>query len=875
MRKDNMPSKNQAPRSTLMTQPQDMSTQLLREIEEHRAFLQQRLKSLEQMQLSLETARTATATAAAEVTPCDLVLREDGLIAEMSPACADLLTQAEDSLQGQRFSKFVTPDERERWSHLFKQALADKQPHLSELQLQLHDGALIDSSLECQAFAAKGESARLHVSLSDISELNWIKKTLGQFRSAEELSARIDGTDWLYGVVDQSLAGIYLIQDDQFAYANQGFADIFGFDSVAEITHKLGVGDLVAPHDRARVAENVRRRAEGDVPEMRYSFVGIRKDGREIDVEVHGRRMLFHGKAAVIGVILDITERKLAEQQLRIAAIAFESQDSMLIIDTDRVILRANKAFAAMTGYSQDELIGMRPSQLRSDRHNDAFYKAIWHSVLQTGSWQGELWSQRKNGEAFPGWQSVTSVVDAQNKATNYVITLTDITARKAAESEIEYLAFYDQLTRLPNRRLLLDRLQHALTASKRSGTEGALLFIDLDNFKDTNDTLGHEKGDLLLQQVASRLGKCVRDCDTVARLGGDEFVVMLEGLSSNADEAAAQSMMIGEKVLATLNLPYPLAELQHHSTPSIGITLFNAQKNNCEELLIRADLAMYKAKEAGRNTLRFFDPGMQAAVTARTVIETDLRIGLRRGEFLVYYQPQIGADGRITGAEALVRWKHPSRGMVSPAEFIPIAEASGLILPLGQWVLETACRQLVTWSQNPAMAHLTLAVNVSARQFHHPDFVSLVLETLTSIGINPSRLKLELTESLLLDDIDDVIVKMTALKNRGIGFSLDDFGTGYSSLAYLKRLPLDQLKIDQSFVNDVLTDGNDAAITSAIVALAHSLGLSVIAEGVETEAQRKMLADQGCHAYQGYLFGRPDVVSALERLLLQENIGL
>jgi len=394
------------------------------------------------------------------------------------------------------------------------------------------------------------------------------------------------------------------------------------------------------------------------------------------------------------------------------------------------------------------------------------------------------------------------------------------------------------------------------------------LLFIDLDNFKDLNDTLGHEKGDLLLKLVAERLNLCVRDGDTVARLGGDEFVMMIEGLSSVPEEAAAQSKKIGEKILMALNQPYPLADREHHSTPSIGVTLFSDQKDSIEELMKRADLAMYKAKQAGRNTLCFFDPHMQAAVVARTALEADMRVGLRESQFLLYYQPQVNHHIELTGVEALLRWQHPERGLVSPVEFIPVAEASGLILPLGQWVLETACRQLVSWSRSVETARLTVSVNVSARQFHHPAFVDRVLSVIEETGANPERLKLELTESLLLSDVDDVIDKMTALKDRGVGFSLDDFGTGYSSLAYLKRLPLDQLKIDQSFVSDIVTNGNDAAITSAIVALAHNLGLSVIAEGVETEAQCEHLARQGCHAYQGYLFGRPGSVELIEAML-------
>ena len=846
----------------------ETTDRLLREIQEHRLFLARRLDSLQQMQSSLETWRTAGAIKAPDATLACLTLHPDGTIANASGECALLLGETVEKLSGQRFSTFIMPDERERWCLAFRQALAGHEPHQIELALQRHDGALFDIHLACCHLPMPGQPATLRVTLIDVSELNRIKQALGQFRRSEEAQSDLPSNDWLHGVIEQSLAGIYIIQNGRFVYVNQGFADIFGFASAAEITDNMSVTDLIAPQDRPKVVENIRRRADGEVPEMRYSFTGVHKDGRTIEVEVHGRRMLFNGKPAVIGVTLDITERKLAEQQLRIAATAFESQEGMLITDANKVILRINEAFSTITGYLPHEVIGETPSILRSGRHNDAFYAAMWQSVARSGSWQGEIWNRRKNGDLYPEWLTVTSVKSVDGVVTNYVATLTDITARKAAESEIEYLAFYDQLTRLPNRRLLLDRLQQAMASSTRSGAEGALLFIDLDNFKDLNDTLGHEKGDLLLQQVADRLNTCVRAGDTVARLGGDEFVMMLEGLSSIPEEAAAQSKLMGESILFALNQPYALANQEHHSTPSIGVTLFSADKSNIDELLKRADLAMYQAKDAGRNTLRFFDPSMQAAVTARTAMETDLRTGLRDGQFLLHYQPQIGSDGQLIGAEALVRWQHPRRGLVFPNDFISIAESSRLILPLGRWVLETACKQLVVWEKSPRTAQLSMAVNVSARQFHHPDFVATVLTTLTDTGANPHRLKLELTESLLLNDISDVIDKMTALKNRGIGFSLDDFGTGYSSLAYLKRLPLDQLKIDRSFVTDVLTDNNDAAITRAIVALADSLGLSVIAEGVETEAQRKFLAHQGCLAYQGYLFGRPDVIESLEHLL-------
>jgi predicted signal transduction protein with EAL and GGDEF domain len=343
-----------------------------------------------------------------------------------------------------------------------------------------------------------------------------------------------------------------------------------------------------------------------------------------------------------------------------------------------------------------------------------------------------------------------------------------------------------------------------------------------------------------------------------VARLGGDEFVVMAEGLSPASDTAASQARALGEKIVAALNLPYQLANREYHITPSIGIALYSGNTETTDEVLKHADLAMYQAKAAGRNTLRFFNPGMQAVVNARVALEADIRLGLTGQQFALHYQPQINRAGQTAGAEALLRWKHPVRGMISPAEFIPVAEETGLILPLGDWVLKTACAQLVAWAADARLAHLSLAVNVSARQFRQQDFTDRVLALIKGMGVDARRLKLELTESLLVNDVEDTIAKMTLLKTHGVGFSLDDFGTGYSSLSYLKRLPLDQLKIDQSFVRDLLTDPNDAAIARTVIALGHSLGLAVIAEGVETEPQRAFLAMQGCDAYQGYLFSRP-----------------
>ena len=565
----------------------------------------------------------------------------------------------------------------------------------------------------------------------------------------------------------------------------------------------------------------------------------------------------------------DISERKKAQEELRIAATAFESQVGMVITDSNAIILKVNKAFSEITGFGADEAVGQTPRMLSSGRHDIMFYAAMWQSLRLNGAWTGEIWNRRKSGEVYPEWLTITAVKGASGQTTHYVGTFLDITSRKLADERIKELAFYDPLTRLPNRRLLLDRLDVALATCNRHLRRGALLFVDLDNFKLINDTVGHHRGDRLLELVALRLTTCVRDGDTVARLGGDEFVVMLEDLSDREIDAATQAEVVGVKIHTALSQAYQIEGTDYRSTPSIGITLFGGGHHEAiDEPLKRADLAMYQAKSAGRNTMRFFDPKMQADVSSRAELEMGLREALRKNEFQLYYQPQIAGQNTITGVEALVRWCHPLRGIVPPGEFIALAEESDLILALGEWVLNTACLQLSQWQAHPEMAHLTIAVNVSARQFHHFNFTEHVLAALNRTGANPKLLKLELTESLLIKDIQGVITKMNALKTYGIGFSLDDFGTGYSSLAYLKRLPLDQLKIDQGFVRDILTDSNDAAISKMIVLLAESLGLSVIAEGVETDDQRRFLASQGCHSYQGYLYSKPIPAADLEELV-------
>jgi len=571
------------------------------------------------------------------------------------------------------------------------------------------------------------------------------------------------------------------------------------------------------------------------------------------------------------GVTTDITPRKLVQERLleseaRFRALTELSSDWYWEQDEQFRFVRFEGALGGGDDRGGFPSYGKTRWEVGALNMRETDWEAH-RAVLRAHHTFHDLELQEVDAQGATFWVTVSGepIFDAQGAFKGYRGIGRNITSRKQAEEKIERLAFFDLLTGLPNRRLLMDRLQHALALGERAWRPGALLFIDLDNFKDLNDTQGHDTGDQLLKQVAIRLGECVRGADTVARLGGDEFVVMLEELSTEPGEAATLAEAVARKILATLNQPYRLGGQEHHSTPSIGIALFHDQLSSVDDLLKRADLAMYQAKAAGRNTLRFFDPQMQVVVAARAELEGDLRQGLQRQELLLHYQPVVDVAGCVIGVEALVRWRHPRRGMVSPAEFIPVAEQSGLILPLGHWVLAQACAQLVAWSALPATARLTVAVNVSARQFRQADFATQLLELLRLSGANPYRLKLEITESLLLSDIDDAIQKMTELRSIGVSFALDDFGTGYSSLAYLKRLPLEQLKIDQSFVRDVMTDPNDAAIAQAVLTLGRSLGLTVVAEGVETPEQHALLRSHGCCVFQGYLFGRPVPVEALD----------
>jgi diguanylate cyclase (GGDEF)-like protein/PAS domain S-box-containing protein len=641
-------------------------------------------------------------------------------------------------------------------------------------------------------------------------------------------------------------------------YWNSTCERLFGYTEAEAMGSN--VADLILPQEsRAELKAAIAGMAESGKVVPAAQWKRLHKNGTTIDV-FSSYAVVDHGDGPreLFCFDLDLADQIHAEAELRIAATAFEAQEGIMVTDPELKILRVNQSFTRITGYTPSDAVGHTPSFLNSDRQPPGFYADLRQRLTLEGSWEGEVWERRKSGDIYPQWLNVKGVLDGHGALVNYVVTFTDITQRKAAEEEIRRLAFYDPLTQLPNRRLLMDRLKQSLAATARNGQTGALLFIDLDHFKVLNDTMGHDVGDLLLQEVGKRLNDGVRLEDTVARLGGDEFVVMLEGLGEQSQEAAAKAIAITEKLMFLLNRPYVLTGVEYHNTPSIGITLFSGANTTLEDLLKQADLAMYKAKNSGRNGMQFFDPQMQEAVTLRARRETEIRQGILNEEFRLFYQPQVNVYGEVIGAEALIRWVHPLHGLVSPAEFIPVAEESGQILALGSWVLEMACHQLVAWAADVVTENLTLSVNVSARQFRQPDFVEQVIGVLDYTGARAQCLKLELTESLLADDVEELAGKMAELRVRKVGFSLDDFGTGYSSLSYLKRLPLDQLKIDQSFIQDIDQDNADASIAKTIITLGRGLGLSVIAEGVETQAQRQCLLDAGCMQFQGYLFGYP-----------------
>ncbi len=573
-----------------------------------------------------------------------------------------------------------------------------------------------------------------------------------------------------------------------------------------------------------------------------------------------------------------LRERKEDEQQLLLAAIAFDAYEAIFITDERGIIQRVNHAFTRITGFTSEDVIGKSPCILQSGRHDRKFYDNLWSQLLDTGNWQGEIWNKHKNGTVYPQWESITAVKNASGKVTHYIAFFKDITQRKISEAQIQRLAYYDGLTELPNRSLLLNRLRQELLTAKRNGVIGGILFLDLDRFKTINDSKGHSVGDELLKQVSIRLLKHVRATDTVARLGGDEFVILLPDLGMCIKKAGSKIQAIAEKIQGAHTVPYNLDSHEYLFTLSIGIALYPQDGDNPGELLKHADTAMYYAKAKGRNVVQFYRPAMQITADVQLALEKDLGQALVGNQMKIYFQPQVDNLGNIVGAEALLRWFHPVKGIINPGTFISLAEETGQIIPIGNWVLENSLAYMNEMiQQNKRFEKLTFSINVSPLQFNQEKFVEQTLYAIRYANISPSAIKLEITENILMGNLQDIADKMSALKQEGISFVIDDFGTGFSSLAYLKSLPLDQLKIDRSFVQDIATVPNNAAIVETIIAMANHLDVEVIAEGVETAHELAFLQSQGCKFFQGYKFSKPlpvrDFVSLVSNIPVEIEI--
>jgi diguanylate cyclase (GGDEF)-like protein/PAS domain S-box-containing protein len=633
-----------------------------------------------------------------------------------------------------------------------------------------------------------------------------------------------------------------------------------------ELLGKRKPREFLTPDSQAKLDRYIDVHGRRGFVDLELELQNVRMEKRPISISFNGSISDDGTPQKGRSVSFDLTAIHFSRNLQRIAAMSFESLCGICVTDTNGSILRVNAGFTTLTGYSNPEVVGRNMHILSSGIQTAGFYDSMWQSIAALGHWQGEIRNRRKDGQIITEWLSIAAVKGADGAVTNYVGTFYDISASKVSQDEITRLALHDTLTQLPNRRLLQQRIEHALAMTGRNGLHSALLFIDLDYFKSINDTRGHEAGDMLLIEAGRRMQMALRDSDTVARVGGDEFVVLLEGMGSAMQDAATQARQIAEKLLETLAVPYRIKDFEFRCTASIGIGMVHSGES-ATQLLTHADLAMYQAKRHGRNSLQFFDPQMQSAATARAEMEQDMQRAISKLEFELYYQPQVDAHRQIVGLEALLRWRHPVRGLVSPAEIIPLAEETGLIVPIGKWVLETACKQMKIWQQHPSTSKLSVAVNVSAKQFSREDFVEVVLNILSSTGADPFLLDLEITESMMLD-VESAVVKMQALGKVGVRFSVDDFGTGYSSLAILTRLPISKLKIDQSFVRNLGCRKKDEIIVKTIVGMAHSLGLTVIAEGVETRLQHDQLTGYECDLFQGYLFGRAQPRQDLERAL-------
>ncbi len=688
----------------------------------------------------------------------------------------------------------------------------------------------------------------------------WVYTDITQHRRTEEALRQSRQS---FSVAFESCpiaASIASPEDGRFIEVNANYERDFGWTR-EELIGRSSLEIGLWPDRAARDAWLAAMRAAGRL--VNHETVWRARNGELRHVSLSSEIIAIGGEARLLAYVSDITARKLTEADLRIAAAAFESQEAMIVTDAASVILRVNQAFTRLTGYSAEELIGKTPQVFKSGRHDAAFYHDMWRTIAETGRWQGEIWDRKKNGETFPKWLTVSAVKDETGVVTHYIGSQFDITERKLAEERIQALAYSDQLTGLANRASLSEQLGHTVRRAARNGRIFALMLLDLDNFKSVNDSLGHHVGDQLLVAVAAQLRGAVRQSDLVARLGGDEFVILLPEIHGPADAAH-----VADKILAALAAPGLVAGHDVRTSPSIGICLYPSDASDSLDLLQRADAAMYHAKANGRNQYQFFQEEFQRAALERLALEADLRRAVAEGQFLLHYQPQLDLkSGRVVGVEALVRWRHPQRGLVPPSDFIPLAEETGLILSIGTWVIEEACRQLAEW-RSQGLKDLGMSINLAANQLLDADLPASVRALIARHRIPPALITLEVTESMSMASPEKTIASMQQLAALGVWLSIDDFGTGYSSLAYLKLFPLHTLKIDRSFVKDIETDRNDADICDVTVLLAHRLGLDVVAEGVEKPAQLKYLRSIGCEKVQGYLVSRPLPADELARFV-------
>ena len=749
----------------------------------------------------------------------------------------------------------------------------------TELEYMVHDLPLIlvtDHDITLPSLGSLRKRVVEHL-LSHQLTPQLMAFAVGYITNNRQLQYALDESNIRYTAVLDAIAEGVVICDNHGLIESMNPVAERIFATSQDVGVESRLTDFVDRNSRGDVNEYFQQTGVPDMEEA-PAFVrevrGVRSNGQVFPMELLISSTQLSKRDMFTCIVRDITLNKQKEEELQLTATAFETHTAILITDVNGSILRVNPAFTHITGYSVEEAVGNNPKMLQSGYHGKEFYDDLWGTIKRTGRWEGEIWNKRKSGEIYPEYQTITAVKNKQGHITHYVATFQDITERKQAQALIEHQAFYDALTNLPNRRMVLDRLNQELSSARRHGYFGALLFLDIDHFKTLNDSMGHAVGDSLLQQMAKRLTRQIRKEDTVARLGGDEFVVLLANLSDNEKSATSMASSIASKIRAVISESYDLEGHSFNFSPSIGVTLYPFADDTADDVLKHADTAMYRAKSKGRNTICFYKTSMQAEADRRLQLEKDLRIAIEaidREQLVLYYQPQFNNKDQLVGAEALIRWNHPARGVVEPKDFIALSEEANLIQAIGIWVLDTAFKQLCDWRKSGLFANNEyIAVNVSPKQIQQDNFVSEVARLMGKHNVPRGCVKLELTETVLLHDLHDVIGKMNQLKALGVTFSMDDFGTGFSSLSYLKRLPFDQIKIDKTFIKDVSRNVNDAIIVEAIIAMAEHLKLDVIAEGVETREEFEFLQDKGCNSYQGFYFSTPLKASSFAQALRQ-----